>query len=298
MQAMKYFPLAVALALTALLTVGIPSAAAAPAAPALPGAPAAPGAQQGNCQYEFQPPDSWVLVCQNGGGSPGGPGSGGGGAHQKVACTLVPLSKSQIWFLRLPPAPKGEKWAAITCPGTVPFNGVTLESGNGTPAVTPQELLQVAEGEMRVPVLRPGTAPPLGKDGLVGLPEWFWVPRAQWHPVTVTVAAGPVWAEVIAAPQRLTFAPGGGLSGPSCAGPGAQYRPRVAPSAQHTACSYRYLESSALQPGGAYAASVTVTWLVTWTGSGGVGGTINPGLQVAFPVSVPVAEGQALVTNR
>jgi hypothetical protein len=43
---------------------------------------------------------------------------------------------------------------------------------------------------------------------------------------------------------------------------------------------------------------VTVTWRVTWTGSGGVGGTLNAGLQIADPISVPVAEGQALVTGR
>jgi hypothetical protein len=212
------------------------------------------------------------------------------------------LSKSQIAFLGLPPPPAGQKWGAITCPGRNPFGGVTLVSGNGTPAVTPQELLQVAESELRVPVLAPGTAPPLGKDGLVGLPEWFWVPAGQWHPVTVTVSAGPVWATLTATPSQLTFDPGGGLSGASCKGPGISYSAARAAGQVTTACSYTFTQSSARQPGGAYPASVTVTWVVTWRGfspaGGNVGGTVNAGLQIADPIAVRVAEGQALVTGR
>ena len=175
---------------------------------------------------------------------------------------------------------------------------MTLVGGNGRPAVTPQELLQVAIGRLRVPVLAPGTAPPLGKDGLVGLPEWFWVQGGQWHPVTVTVSAGPVWAEVIATPDQLTFDPGGGLGSVSCPGPGISYQAALKAGQATTACSYPYDQSSARQPGAAYQASVTVTWKVTWTGSGGTGGTVNAGLQIADPISVPVAEGQALVTGR
>jgi hypothetical protein len=194
----------------------------------------------------------------------------------------------------LPPPPAGQKWVVITCPGTQPFSGVTLVSANGTPAVTPQELLQVALGELQVPVLAPDTAPPLGKDGLVGLPEWFWVPAAQWTPVTVTVSAGPVWAEVIATPQTLTFDPGGGLAGASCSGPGISYSAGLTT----TACSYTYTQSSALQPGGAYQAAVTANWDVTWTGLNVPVTQVNPDLQITVPISVPVAEGQALVTRR
>jgi hypothetical protein len=251
--------------------------------------PSAPADVGGGCQTVFQPPSSWVVVCSNGGGSGGGPGSGGGG---KFTCTLTPLSPSQIAFLGLPAPPDGEKWEAITCPGNQPFGGVTLVSANGTPAVTPQELLQVAMSELKVPVLRPRTAPPLGTDGLVGLPEWYWIPRG-WRPINVTVSAGPVWATVTAKPVNLTFDPGGGQGGSSCTGPGTSYQA----GGGQGACTYTYGQSSATQPGGKYAAAVTVTWLVTWTGSGGVGGTLNAGLQVAFPFSLRVAEGQALVTG-
>lgn len=275
--------LAVALIVGPALIAGGPATSAASAASA-----------GGGCQYYLRPPDTWVLQCNNGSGSPGGPGSGGG--QSKYACTITVLSKVQIWFLHLPKPPKGDKWASVTCPGTNPFQGVTLVSGNGTPAVTPQELLQVAIGELKVPVLPPRTAPPLGKDGLVGLPEWFWIPRPAWHATSVIVTAGPVWARATAAPVRLSFDPGSGLPGATCRGPGTAYQARHGSRA--TDCSYTYPQSSALQPGGAYPASVTVTWRVTWTGSGGVGGTLNAGLQIAYPISVPVAEGQALVTGQ
>lgn len=290
MRALKLLPL-LAMTAAALIFSG-PAAGAAPTAPTAPGAP-------GDCSYHFVPPNSWVLECSNGGGGPGGPGGGGGGGGgNKFACTVAVLTPAQISFLGLPPPPAGEKWASLTCPGNLPFGGVTLVSANGTPAVTPQELLQVAIGELRVPVLHPGTAPPLGKDGLVGLPEWFWVQSGQWHPVTVTVSAGPVWAEVIATPSQLTFDPGGGQSGTSCPGPGISYRAARAAGQTTTDCSFLYAQSSALQPGGAYQASVTVTWDVTWTGSGGTGGTVNAGLQIVDPIAVRVAEGQALVTRR
>jgi hypothetical protein len=308
MRAVKLLPL-VAVAGAALILSG-PAASAAPGAraasgvSAVLGARAAPGAPPGGgCSYVFVPPNSWLLECSNGGGGTGGPGGGGGGGRggrggNNLTCTTTLLTPAQIAFLGLPPPPAGEKWGVITCPGTQPFSGVTLVSANGTPAVTPQELLQVAIGELRVPVMAPGTAPPLGRDGLVGLPEWFWVSAAQWHPYTVTVSAGPVWAEVIATPSQLSFDPGGGLGGASCQGPGISYRAARAAGQTATPCSYTYTQSSALQPGGAYPASVTVTWVVTWTGSGGTGGTVNAGLQIADPISVRVAEGQALVTRR
>jgi hypothetical protein len=274
------------------------SAVATGAALLAPAAQAAPGSGVPGCHYTFVPPDSWQLQCSNGGGTPGGPGSGGGsggsGGSKKYACTLTPLSEAQVRYLGLPPAPKGERWEAITCPGTSPFGGVTLVSKNGTPAVTPQELLQVAMGELKVPTLRPGTAPPLRREGLVGLPEWFWIPRGEWHPVTVTVRAGPVWAEAIATPEQLTFFPGGGLASASCAGPGTPYSARVAAGS----CWYTYAQSSALQPRHAYQASVTVTWRVTWVGSGGTGGVVDPALQVGYPFALRVAEAQALVTGR
>jgi hypothetical protein len=283
-----------------LLAAGLWPAGPASASPAAPGA-APPGG--GGCVTTFQPPDTWVVVCGSGTGTGGGGGGrgGGGGGGGKVSCTLQPLSPAQVSFLGLPAAPKGEEWAAITCPGNSPFGGVTLvAAGAAVPAVTPQELLQEVEGQLTLPALAAATAPPRGRDGLVGLPEWFWIPRADWHPVaTQRLQVGAVWAQVTATPEQLSFIPGGGLTGTSCPGPGTVFSSQDPD--QTSACSFTYSQSSATQDGGTYAASVTVSWRVTWAGfspaTGPVGGVLNAGLQVADPISLKVAEGQALVSG-
>ena len=113
----------------------------------------------------------------------------------------------------------------------------------------------------------------------------------------MTVSAGDVWATATATPAGLTFEPGGGLSPVSCAGPGATYNPAKPAAGQHTDCSYPYQQPSAGQPGNAYQASLTVTWRVSWTGSGGTGGLLDPALPTAVAFSVPVGQGEALVNT-
>ena len=275
--------------------------AAAAALPAGPASAAVAAPVSGGCHYQLVN-GGYQFVCTDTTGTGGAPGSGGpgGGGGGKSACTLTPLSEQQAKFLGLSwPAPKGHTWEAITCPGGQPFGGVTLvNNATGAPAVTPQELSIIAIGELVIPELQPRTAPPLGQDGLVGLPEWFWVPRAVWGPVSRTVTAGPVWARATAVPVKIVFNPGGGQPGATCAGPGTAYQPALPASAQHTACSYLYTEPSAGQPGNAYAASVTVLWNVFWVGSGGTGGTVATGRPVSTPFTLRVAAGEALVTGR
>ena len=278
-----------AILLTAALAIPAPAASAAAQIPA-----------GGGCFYR-PVPGGFELVCTNTGGTPGAPGSGGGGGtSSKQACTLTPLSQQQVTFLGLQwPAPAGHTWEAITCPGAQPFGGVTLvNNATGAPAVTPQQLAQIAIGELIIPDLTPQTAPPRGRDGLVGLPEWFWIPRQEWGPISKTVTAGPVWARATAVPVRIVFDPGGGQAGTSCRGPGAAFRPSVPLSAQHTDCSYTYDQPSTGQPGHAYAATVIVLWNVFWVGSGGTGGPVANGRPVSTPLRVPVAAGEALVTGR
>jgi hypothetical protein len=278
--------LVLAAMLLAAALAGYPAAAASAAA-------ASP--VSGGCSYQLVN-GTYEWVCENTGTIPGQPGSGGGGGS-KSACTLTPLSQQQAAFLGLQwPPPKGHTWDAITCPGTQPFGGVVLvDNAAGAPAVTPQQLLQIAIGELRIPALNPGTAPPVGKDGLVGLPEWFWI--TNWRPVSVTVTAGPVWARATAVPQRLTFNPGSGLAGVSCRGPGIVYQPKLPLSAQHTDCSYTYDQPSAGKPGNAYQASVTVSWNISWVGSGGAGGEVAAGVTATTPITLAIAAGEALVTS-
>ena len=287
-------------------SIGRPALAAALLAAALVlpagAASAAPGlAGGGGCHYQLVN-GGFQFVCTDTtgtGGQPGSGGSGGGGGSAKSACTLTPLDQQQARFLGLSwPAPKGHTWEAITCPGGQPFGGVTLvNNATGAPAVTPQQLSIIAIGELIIPDLQPRTAPPARRGGLVGLPEWFWVPRAVWGPVSRTVTAGPVWARATAMPTKIVFNPGGGRPGVTCTGPGTAWQPALPASAQHTACSYTYDQPSAGQPGNAYAASVTVLWNVFWVGSGGAGGTVANGRPVSTPITLRVAAGEALVTG-
>jgi hypothetical protein len=286
MQFLKQLALAVSAAAVVILEVVPPAAAA--------------GTPPPGCGVE-RTPTGWVVVCGNGGGGPGGPGSsggggGGGGAGGGDTCKLDPLPPG---YPDPYPAPKGEKWMWMVCQVTEQTGLVLVADGATTanPGVTPQELLKWALADLSVPLPAPATAPPRGRTGLVGLAEWVWLPARQWRPVTAQVSVGPVWARVTAVPGKLTISPGGGLADVSCAGPGTAYNPELPVSAQHTDCSYTYDQSSDLQPGHAYQASVTVTWTATWTGSGGAGGTVNPPLQETANFPVRIGEGQALVTG-
>jgi hypothetical protein len=292
-------------AIKAVLAVALLAATALLPASGLGAGPAAAASQQaagGSCHY--QPVNGgWQWVCTNTTGTPGTPGAPGQRGHgggPASACTLTPLSQQQAQFLGLQwPAPKGHTWEAITCPGTQPFGGVTLvNDATGAPAVTPQQLSQIAIGELIIPELTAQTAPPRGHDGLVGLPEWFWIPARVWGAVhSPRVTAGPVWAQATAVPTKIIFNPGGGLPRVTCNGPGTAYKAGVPLADQHTACSYTYNQPSARQPGNAYAASVTVLWNVFWVGSGNAGGQVAAGRPVSTPMTLRVAAGEALVTS-
>ena len=218
---------------------------------------------------------------------------GGGGSDP---CTLSSLPPGYPFPH---PAPKGEKWMWMSCqtPGQAGLVLVPTGSTTANPGVTPEQLMQMALASLKVPVPAPDTAPPRGDRGLVGLPEWVWLPRGSWHPVTAQVSVGPVWARVTAKPVSISISPGGGQPGVSCPGPGPAYDPRLPASAQHTDCSVTYLRSSLQQPRNQYQTSVTVTWTASWTGSGGAGGAINPPLTQTTTFGIRVAEGQALVTG-
>lgn len=273
------------------------------AGPALSGpAVAANAAGGGVCTVNLG--GQWITVqCLNGTGHGGSPGGGGGHGKVTLSCEFTPISQAEAGQLGLQwPPPKGFSWAFMQCIGGRVGAGalaVLVSTATGAPVVTPQQLLQQALSELQIPTLRAQTAPPRGKDALVGLPEWFWVRRNQWHPLSVTVSAGPVWATATASPTALSFQPGAGLGPVSCAGPGPAYNPNPAPSAgpQHTECAFTYLQPSAGQPGNAYQASITVTWNISWTGSGGVGGVVDAGLQIPFAFPIPVAQGEALVKS-
>jgi hypothetical protein len=278
-----------------LTTVTLPAlrpvpAQASPASPASRAVPATPAS--GSCY-----PVAYTWVCVNSGSNPGSPGKAG---SAKYACTFTKAGQGIIQRTGIGPPEPGYQWDIMSCPdssGVLDGELIQVSIKTGVPAVSPVQLLQIAIGDLSVPALPVATAPPRGKDGLVGLPQWFWVPSSQWRPTAVTVSAGPVWTRAVAIPSRLSYAPGAGLAAVSCPGPGIPFRPGSPADGQHTDCSFTYGQPSAGQPGNAYQATLLVTWTISWTGSGGAGGVITDDYTTATSFSLRVAQAEALVTS-
>lgn len=161
------------------------------------------------------------------------------------------------------------------------------------PGITPAQLAATAWQRLRLPAPQVATAPPRGSEGLVGLPEWFWV--RNWSSHHNRAQAGGVWAEVTARPTSLKINPGAGQPTVTCHGPGIAYHRGRPAAGQNSDCSYTYRRSSAGLPDNSYRVTATVTWAGTWVGSDGSGGAL-PALSRSSTFAVRVAEGQA-VTN-
>ena len=252
------------------------------------------GSGNGNCY-----PVNFTWICVYSGSGGGSPGSGGGSGT--VSCTYAKAPAGVLQRAGIGPPAPGYRWDIMTCPGSNPgpLGGqlVQVSTRTGTPAISPFDLFKIGIGELSVPTLPAATAPPRGKDGLVGLPEWYWVARGQWQPVSITVRAGPVWATASADPTSLSYVPGGGMGSVACHGPGTPFNRSLPAAQQHTNCSYTYTQASRGQPGNAFQAGLFVTWTVSWIGSGGAGGLITDSYTTGNAFAVRVAQAEALVTT-
>jgi hypothetical protein len=81
-----------------------------------------------------------------------------------------------------------------------------------------------------------------------------------------------------------------------CQGAGIPYTSVDNPASASPDCELTYTSSSAGQPGGAFRATATITWDVTWRGGGGAGGVLPPLFTTAV-AAFRVAESQALSTS-
>ena len=310
----RYVTVFVTLTVISIAVSAFPAviAGAATLAPAARAAGAAGGGGSGGCGASGYP-WGYDIACQSSSLSTGAPAASGGSpaagqagvaqqgaaaAPPASACGLYPIAGNPGHMLQV--CPDGLTVAGGRNGVNLPANAntvVAVGGGNGgggaaVPLVTPQQLLAWAQSKLKLPLPGVQTAPPRGSDGLVGLPEWFWVSPEQWHPVTAQVAVGAVWAQVTARPALITVRPGAGGT-VTCHGAGTAYNPQLPAQAQHSDCTWAYGQSSDGLPGNAYQASVTVTWDASWRGSGGAGGALAPaGETAAF--AVPVAEAQAL----
>ncbi|WP_129290030.1 hypothetical protein [Streptomyces sp. N1] len=180
---------------------------------------------------------------------------------------------------------EGMWWGAVQNPNApfedqfacdrVPFwadNGETPDVEN---IITPEILAGLAYEQIKVPGTEVTLAP--GGKSKVNLPTWAWLDGGEFKPVAVTasLAVGglDMSATTTATPKSLRIEPGTKdarlhpASG-ECTinGDGSIGEPYVKGKAdQEPPCGVTYLRSSG---DGSYAMEATVTWEISWTGTG------------------------------
>ncbi|CAL9305684.1 hypothetical protein SUDANB148_03970 [Streptomyces sp. SudanB148_2056] len=162
-----------------------------------------------------------------------------------------------------------------------------VENGDPVPvenAVTPEVLAELAYNRVRLPAaevtLRPEAATK------VNLPTWAWLDRARFKETSVTasIAVGGlnIQATTTARPVSLRLQPGTPdaetypASG-ECTinADGSIGEPYTRGEADRTPpCGLKYLRSSG---DGTFTLQATITWEISWTGTGGAGGDLPDG---------------------
>jgi hypothetical protein len=129
--------------------------------------------------------------------------------------------------------------------------------------------LAVSEVWKQVPLPTPSLSP-VGP-GYVNLGMWLAV--APRDPVSVTARAGTAWATTTAVVGSTTFDMGNG-DVVTCDGVGDPISPSAKGSAAPSpVCGYTYRD---VAPDGSYTITISTTWTVSWVGSGGTGGVLEP----------------------
>jgi hypothetical protein len=185
------------------------------------------------------------------------------------------------------------------------FGWVTGPGPGGGQVVlpTPEQLAAQAYDQLVLPLPVPRHSPDVRlADGrsatLVGEHTWVWTEPSMWGPQSKRVQAGPVWAEVTARPQTMTF--DSGFAGSrSCLGPGTPYARSYGLHAASPDCDFVYPRSSFGLAGDQVTARYAIAWRVDWVGSTGsapAGGSL-PAMTSRASAVFAVAEAQALRTG-
>jgi hypothetical protein len=115
----------------------------------------------------------------------------------------------------------------------------------------------------------------------VGLWTYYWTDPATWKPLTASASAAGLTATVTAVPVSLSFNPGDGSGGLSCAGPGRAWVESDGNNAPSDgACGYRYSRVTGPSYDHPITSAQTIVWKIMWTGTGNTGGEI-PGLSTS-----------------
>ncbi len=224
---------------------------------------------------------------------PGSPGTrkpivqptGGGTSDGKsaVTCTYTLDASNNVHDWDLIPGHEvgvnGYNYFRSCSDGT--FDVVWVPNGTapqdpGVPTVTPAQLAM--EARDRLVLSRPTVhRSPTEANDYEGDPftwayiaTWFWTNAADYQPQSQTVSVGPVSATVVARPIGLLFEPGDGGDAVRCPGPGRAWTEADGNDAPESGCGYRYEHVT----DGTVTSRLGILWRVTWTGTGGTGGTL------------------------
>ena len=166
-------------------------------------------------------------------------------------------------------------------------------AGGGPTPPDPAVLAALARQTLGLPSPVIRASPAQNALQLTNLPTWLWISPAEWAPESKTATVPG--ESVTATPVPVTWHPGDG-STVTCQGAGTPYTSGHNPGSASPDCGHTYTTSSAGQPDGAFQASATITWDVTWQGAGGAGGVLPPLFTTAV-AAFRVAESQALDTS-
>jgi len=167
--------------------------------------------------------------------------------------------------------------------------------GGGPAPPDPAVLAALARQTLGLPSPVIRSSPAQNALQLTNLPTWLWINPAEWVPESKTATVPGESVTATATPVSVTWHPGDG-STVTCQGAGTPYTVADNPAAASPDCGHTYTSSSAGQPGGAFQATATITWDVTWQGAGGAGGALAPLFTTAV-AAFRVAESQALNTS-
>lgn len=205
------------------------------------------------------------------------------------------------WYVAVQDESRLDDLAAWEC-SDLPFwveNGETPAVKN---AVTPQILAELAYNRIQLPTTKVTLAPEATTK--VNLPTWAWLDGATFKPVSVTasLAVGGlnIQATTTAKPVALTLDPGTadaktfpGSGKCLISDDGSIGEPYAKGKADRTPpCGVTYLRSSGT---GTYPLRATVTWQISWTGTGGAGGDLPDG---TFGDEQPVTVQEIQSVNR
>ncbi|MFB7932957.1 MULTISPECIES: hypothetical protein [Streptomyces] len=202
-----------------------------------------------------------------------------------------------MWWVAVKNPEMKDDPAAKTCTRD-PF-WVDNGKNPGVPqAIDTETLAGLAHQRTVVPPTKVSLAPQ-GKS-TVNAPTWIWLDKGAFKPVSVTASlpGTGLWATTTAKPVSLHIDPGTedaeslpasgecGINDDGSIGePYARGKAELTPP-----CGVRYLRSSG---DGSYPLEATLTWEISWEGSGGTGGDLPNGT-FATTTQVPVQEYQAV----